>query len=164
MDATLQLITDQFRELKSEICTITAELKTDICALGTGQEALRSDMGSIIEDKVGNCMSSITEGLKTEMNDLRSEVSALESKINEGQAEMEERFERQQKEVTYNGTTDPAPTRGHRGHTEGTRGPISSGRRSIPTCGWRRSRGKLHYSKTTEIRRCNILGSVPPTV
>ena len=99
MDATLQLITDQFRELKSEICTITAELKTDICALGTGQEALRSDMGSIIEDKVGNCMSSITEGLKTEINDLRSEVSALESKINEGQAELEERFERQ-KEVT----------------------------------------------------------------
>ena len=34
------------------------------------------------------------------MNDLLSEVNALESKINEGQAEMEERFERQQKEVT----------------------------------------------------------------
>jgi len=97
MDATLQLITDQFRELKSEICIITAELKTNICALGTGQEALRSDIGSIIEDKVGNCMSSITEGLKTEMNDLGSEVGALESKINEGQAEMEERFERQQR-------------------------------------------------------------------
>ena len=27
MDATLQLIMDQFRELKSEICTITSELK-----------------------------------------------------------------------------------------------------------------------------------------
>ena len=34
------------------------------------------------------------------MNDPLSEVNALESKINEGQAEMEERFERQQKEVT----------------------------------------------------------------
>jgi peptidoglycan hydrolase CwlO-like protein len=97
MDATLQLIMDQFRELKSEICTITAELKTDISALGTGQEALRNDIGSIIEDKVGNCMSSIKEGLKTEMNDLQSEVSALKSKINEGQAEMEERFERHKK-------------------------------------------------------------------
>jgi hypothetical protein len=42
----------QFRELKSEICTITAELKPDMCALGTGQEELRSDIGSIIEDKV----------------------------------------------------------------------------------------------------------------
>jgi len=100
MDATLQLITDQFRELKSEIATVTAELKTDICALGTGHDALRSDIGSIVEDKVGNCMSSIAERLKTEMNDLRGEVSALESKINEGQAEMEEKFERQQKEVT----------------------------------------------------------------
>jgi len=29
MDATLQLITDQFRELKSEIFTITAEFKTE---------------------------------------------------------------------------------------------------------------------------------------
>jgi len=87
-------------ELKNEICTITASLKTDICALGTGQETLSSDMGSIIEDKVSNCMSSITEGLKTEMNYLRSEASALESKVNEGQAEMEGRFERQQKEVT----------------------------------------------------------------
>jgi hypothetical protein len=42
MDATLQLIMDQFRELKSEICTITAELKTDMRALGTGWEALKS--------------------------------------------------------------------------------------------------------------------------
>jgi SMC interacting uncharacterized protein involved in chromosome segregation len=100
MDATLQLIMGQFRELKSEICTITAELKTNICALRTGQEALRSDIGSIIEDKVGNCMNNITEGLKAEMNDLRSEVSALDSKMKEGQAELEERFERQQKEMT----------------------------------------------------------------
>jgi hypothetical protein len=69
-------------------------------ALGAGQEALRSDIGIVIEDKVGNCMSSITEGLKAEMNDLRSKVSVLESKINEGQVEMEERSERQQKEVT----------------------------------------------------------------
>jgi predicted nucleic acid-binding Zn-ribbon protein len=49
---------------------------------------------------VGNCVSTITEGLKTDMNDLRSEVSALESRINEGQAEMEGKLERQQKEVT----------------------------------------------------------------
>ena len=45
-------------------------------------------------------MSTITEGLKTDMNDLWSEVSALESRINEGQAEMEGKLERQQKEVT----------------------------------------------------------------
>jgi hypothetical protein len=71
MEETLQLITDQFRKLKIEICTITAELKTDICALGTVKETLRTDVGSIIEEKVGNRMGSNTEGLKTEMNHLR---------------------------------------------------------------------------------------------
>ena len=50
MDATLQLIMDQFRELKSEICTIIVELKSDMCALGTGQKTLKSDIGRIIED------------------------------------------------------------------------------------------------------------------
>jgi outer membrane murein-binding lipoprotein Lpp len=100
MGATLQLITDQFRELKSEICTISTELRMDMVALGAGQEALRCDIGSIIEYKVGNCMSSITEGLNAEVNDLRSDVSALESKLKHSQADMEERFERQQKEVT----------------------------------------------------------------
>jgi hypothetical protein len=87
---TLQFITDHFRELKSEICTGTAELRTDMGALGAGQKALRSDIGSIIKDKVGNCMSNITEGLKAEVNDLRSDGSALESKIKDSQAEMKE--------------------------------------------------------------------------
>ena len=45
-------------------------------------------------------MSSITEGLKTEMNDLRSEVSALESRLNGSQAKMEGNYERQQRVVT----------------------------------------------------------------
>jgi flagellar capping protein FliD len=84
-----------------------------MCALGTGQETLKSDIGSIIKDKVGNCMSSITEGLKEEMNDLRSKVCALESRIKEGQAEMEEKFERQQRGDLHNETTDPTPPRGH---------------------------------------------------
>ena len=37
MDSALQLIMDQFKELKSELSATTAELKTDMCALGTGQ-------------------------------------------------------------------------------------------------------------------------------
>ena len=41
------------------------------------KDLLKSDIGNIIEDKVGNCMSSIAEEMKTEMNDLRSEVGAL---------------------------------------------------------------------------------------
>jgi polyhydroxyalkanoate synthesis regulator phasin len=99
MEATLQVIMEGLSGLsagqsapKSEISTTRAELKSDI---STGQELLKSDIGNITEDKVGNCMSSITEELKTEMNDLRSEVSALESRINDGQAEMEETSERQ---------------------------------------------------------------------
>jgi chromosome segregation ATPase len=118
MDATLQFITDQFRQLRSEIGTITAELKTDIGALGTGQEALRSDIGSIVEDKVVIYMSSITEGLKRDMNNIRSEVSALEAKINQGQSEMEKSFERQQKEVT---SIMEQQTRHLRGGIEATR-------------------------------------------
>jgi hypothetical protein len=35
-------------------------------------------------------MSSITEGLKAEVNDLRSDVSALESKLKDSHADMEE--------------------------------------------------------------------------
>ena len=52
MDPTLQLIMDQFKELKTDI----------------------SDM---IEDKVGNGMNTIAEGLKTDLNGLRNEVRAL---------------------------------------------------------------------------------------
>jgi len=44
MDSALQLIMDQFRELKCELSVTTAELKTVMCELGTGQEALKSDM------------------------------------------------------------------------------------------------------------------------
>jgi hypothetical protein len=64
MDVTLQLIMDQFKELKSEVTTTTAELKTDMRALGAGQEALKSDIGNITEDKVGNCMSTTYGGQK----------------------------------------------------------------------------------------------------
>jgi hypothetical protein len=94
MNAAIQLIIDQFKEMKNEISTTTAELKADMCVVGTGQESLQSDKAAVIDDKVGHCISAITEGMKTEMNDLRSEVSALELKTNEGQAEMEGKWEK----------------------------------------------------------------------
>jgi hypothetical protein len=109
-------------------------------------------------------MSSITEGWKTEMNDLQSEVSALESRLSGSQSEMEGKFERQQKEVTSIMEQQIRHFREGIEVTQRTRGSINRGRRSMATCGWRRSRGKFHYSRTTEIRRCNILGSVPPIV
>jgi hypothetical protein len=72
MDETLQLISDQLMKVKNEIYTITSQLKTELCALGTGKKTLKSDIDSIIKDKVGNCMRSNTEGLKAEMKHLRS--------------------------------------------------------------------------------------------
>jgi len=42
-------------------------------------------------------MRSITEEIKTEMNDLRKEGSAMGSTINGSQAQMEEKSERQKK-------------------------------------------------------------------
>jgi hypothetical protein len=68
--------------------------------LSTGQEALKSDVCAVIEDKVGNCMGSITKELKLDITDLCSKVSALELKINDSQAQTEETFDRQHKKVT----------------------------------------------------------------
>jgi hypothetical protein len=82
MEELRELIAGQ-SALKSEISTTAAELESDN---NTGLELLESGIGNIIEDKVGICMSRITEELKTEMNDLRVEASALESRINVGQA------------------------------------------------------------------------------
>jgi phage-related protein len=72
MDPALQLIIDQFKEMKS-------------------------DFSHMIENKVGNCMSTIAEGLKADLNGFRNEVRALESMVNEGKVEMEGRLERHQK-------------------------------------------------------------------
>ena len=137
MDSALQLIMDQFKELK----------KTDTCALGTGQESLKSDicaelksdMSKIradlmtqvhaIENKMGNCMSAIREGLETQVSDLCV-----------GQTELEERLDKQQKNVASMVEQQARKPAG------GIRGPISSGGSSVQTCGWRRSRGKHHYS------------------
>ena len=78
----------QFKELKSELSTTAAEMKTDMCTLGTGQEALKrdicaelkSDMSKIradlmtqvhaMENKMGNCMSAIRQELETQISDL----------------------------------------------------------------------------------------------
>jgi hypothetical protein len=71
---------------KSEINTTISELKTDTCAIDTRQEALKSDICAevksdistataelitqvhVTENKMGNCMSAITE-LKTQVSD-----------------------------------------------------------------------------------------------
>ena len=45
-------------------------------------------------------MSTIAEGVKADLNGLRNSVTALESMVNEGKAEVEGRLEGHQKEVT----------------------------------------------------------------
>ena len=80
-----------------------------MCALGIGQEALKSDicaelksdMSKIradlttqvhaMENKMGNSMSAITEELETQIRDLCT-----------GQTELEERLDKQQKNVASN--------------------------------------------------------------
>jgi len=108
-----------------------------MCALGTGQEALKgdicaelkSDMSNIrtalmtqvhaMENKMGNCMSAIREELETQIIDLCA-----------GQTELEERLDKQQKmsPLWWNNRPGPAGR---------IRGPISRGGSSIQTCGWR---------------------------
>ena len=91
---------------KSEINTTTSELKTDMCAIDTRQEALKSDICAEVksdmstttaelitqvhamENKMGNCMSAIME-LKTQISDWCTD-----------QAELEERLDKQHKNVT----------------------------------------------------------------
>ena len=107
MDSALQLIMDQFKELRSGLSATTAELKTDMSALGTGQETLKNDICAelksdiseiradfmtqvhAMEDKMGSCMSAIREELGTQIGDLCA-----------GQTELEERLDKQQKNVT----------------------------------------------------------------
>jgi len=137
MDPTLQHIMDQFKELKN-------------------------DISDIIEEKVGNCMNTIAQGLKTDLNGLRNEVNALESMVNVGKTEMEGRLEGIKKGDRYSGTTETALPVGHRGHTERTRGPISSGGHSSRSC---RGGGPMvkYTTVTTDIRRRDVLGGVQST-
>jgi hypothetical protein len=91
---------------------------------------MKNDISDMIEDKVGNCMNTIAEGLKADLNGLRNEIRALESMVNEGKAEVEGRLKGHQRGDRYSGTTDRALPGGHQGHTERSRCRISGGGRS----------------------------------
>jgi len=84
MDSALQLIMDHFKELKNDLSITTAELETDMCALGTGQEALKSD--TYVE-------------LKSDMikirADLMTQVHAMENKMRKIMSAIREEFETQ---------------------------------------------------------------------
>ena len=59
IDSALHLKIDQFKELKSELSATTAELKTDICELGTGQEALKIDICAELNSDMSNIRTDI---------------------------------------------------------------------------------------------------------
>jgi hypothetical protein len=78
--------------LKSEISTITTELKSDICA-GVKFDMSKIKVGPIIqvhamENKMSNCTSVITEEFQTQIGDMCA-----------AKTELEERLDKQQKNV-----------------------------------------------------------------
>jgi hypothetical protein len=62
MDAMLQLILDQFKELKSEISTNTTQLKSEVRKFEMSK--IRDDLitqAHVMENKIGNCISVMRE-------------------------------------------------------------------------------------------------------
>ena len=71
MDVMLQLILNQFKELKSEISTNTAQLKSDMGKFDMSK--IRADLITqvhVIENKIGNYISVIREELETQIGDV----------------------------------------------------------------------------------------------
>jgi len=82
MEATLQVIMEQLKYLKTGIC---AEVKS-------AMSKIRTDLINQVhamENKMGNCMSVIREELETQIGDLCA-----------GHVQLEERLDKQLKNVT----------------------------------------------------------------
>jgi len=97
---------DQFKEMKSELIATTAELKTDMCALGTGQEALESDICAELKSVMSKIRADLTTQVQAMeykkgngMSAIREELEAQISDLCAGQTELEERLDKQQKNV-----------------------------------------------------------------
>jgi hypothetical protein len=88
MEATLQVIMQQLKELSAG----QSALKSGICAeVKSDMSEIRADLITqvhAIESKMSNCMSVIREELQTQIGDLCA-----------AQAELEDRFDKQQKDV-----------------------------------------------------------------
>jgi hypothetical protein len=110
MESALQLIMDQFKEVKS-------------------------DLSDMIDDKLGKFMSTIANGLKTDMNGPRNEVSSLESMMNEANPTWKKGWRGSKRGDLYSGKTDTVLPGGHPEQKKRSRGPISSGGYSSRSCG-----------------------------
>ena len=109
MEVTLQLIVEQLKELKTDVCVIDTgqdELKSDIATTSAelkrhkfaevkpDTNKIRADLIAQVqamENKMVNCMSVIREELETYL--FIGDLCA-------GQAELEERLDKQHKNVT----------------------------------------------------------------
>jgi ABC-type molybdenum transport system ATPase subunit/photorepair protein PhrA len=77
MDSILQLIVQQLRELRSDISAVSAELKSEIIAVRSGQEKMSSEFKTnipAVEDKI----SAMQEQIK---NDLQEKLSAIKEDL-----------------------------------------------------------------------------------
>jgi hypothetical protein len=88
METTLQVIMEQLKDMSA----VQSELKSDICAeVKSDVNKINADLATqmhAVESKVSECMSVIREELQTQIGDLCA-----------GQAELEERLDKQQKDV-----------------------------------------------------------------
>jgi chromosome segregation ATPase len=76
MDATLHLMTEQLKELKSAVNAGHLELKAEINAVSAGQEELKTDINGVKTDR-----SAVTVGQEELKNDMKSEISAVKNDI-----------------------------------------------------------------------------------
>lgn len=93
----------------SVMTAASSELRSDISAVNADQEIVKTD----IDAKMDNGMSDICANVKTEINDIRSVISAIEY----SQQEFVEKLQTFQEAVGrdfYGRAADPEPRRGHR--------------------------------------------------
>jgi len=101
---------------------------------------------------MNNYMRIIKEELEIQFGDLCADQAELEERLDKQQENVAPMFEQQ----TCGRKWRPLGSR--------TRGPFNSCESWKQTCGWPRSRSHYHFSETTEIQQCNILGNIPPKV
>jgi hypothetical protein len=90
MDATLHLMIEQLKEMKSAVNAGQEELKTEMNAVNAGQEELKTEMNAVNagQEELKTEMNAVSAGQEELKNDRKSEISALETKINAGQEEL----------------------------------------------------------------------------
>jgi TolA-binding protein len=150
MEATLQVITEQLKELSVG----QSALKSGICVgVKSNMSEIRADLITQVhamDSKMSNCMSVIREELQTQVGDLCA-----------GRAELEERIDKQQKDVN---SMVEQQTRNLREDIEATQA-LEAKLAAVETR-TRHAGGSSPGANTSTLKppKSDILGSVIPTV